>query len=81
VASKVAKILSTPLDDIASLHLSYVMHGLVHHLTYKIYIRTDGNALQLLVQVYCLLQCDNGKEGGTEHGSVSRLTVEVSKLQ
>jgi hypothetical protein len=53
----------------------------VHRLTTTISIRTNGNALQLLVQVYDLPQCDDDKEGGIEHGHVLGLTVEVPKLQ
>jgi hypothetical protein len=57
------------------------MHGLVHHLTVKISIRTNGNALRLLIQVHYLLQCDDGKEGGTELGGVPGVAVEVPKPQ
>jgi hypothetical protein len=57
------------------------MHGLVHRLIVKIYIRTDGNALRLLVQVHYLPQHDDGKEGGTEHGGVPGVAIEVPKLQ
>jgi hypothetical protein len=57
------------------------MHGLVHRLTIKFSIRTNGNALGLLVQVHCLLQCDDSKEGRIEHGGVPGVAVEVPKLQ
>jgi hypothetical protein len=57
------------------------MHGLVHRLTIKIYVRTNSNALRLLVKVHCLPQCDHSKEGGTEHGGVLGMAVEVPKLE
>jgi hypothetical protein len=57
------------------------MHGLVYPLTVKISITTNGNALQLLVQVHCLPQHDDDKEGGTKHGVVPGVAVEVPKLQ
>jgi hypothetical protein len=53
----------------------------VHHLTVKISIMTNGNALQLLVKVHCLPQRDDGKEGGIEHGGVPGVVVAVPKLQ
>jgi hypothetical protein len=53
----------------------------VHHLTVKISIRTNGNALWLFVQLHCLPQRDDGKEGGTEHGGVIGVAIEVPKLQ
>jgi hypothetical protein len=81
VASKVVKTLPTPLDDIVSLHRSYVIHGHVHRLTVKNSIRINGNALRLLVQVHYLPQRDNGKEGGIEHGGVPGVAIEVPKLQ
>jgi hypothetical protein len=80
MAAKVEKTSPTPLDDIFSLHRSLVIHDLVYRLTVTISIRTNGNALQLLVQVHCLPQCDDGKEGGTEHGGVPRVVVEIPKL-
>jgi hypothetical protein len=57
------------------------MHGFVHRVTVKFSIRTNGNALRLLVQVHYLPQHDDGKEGGTEHGGVLGVVVEVPKLQ
>jgi hypothetical protein len=48
---------------------------------YNLYIRTNGNTLQLLVQVHNLLQCDDGKEGGTEHGGMPGLAIEIPKVQ
>jgi hypothetical protein len=53
----------------------------VHHFTIAISIRTNGNAIQLLVQVRGLPQCDDGKECGTEHSSVLGMAVAVLKLQ
>jgi hypothetical protein len=53
----------------------------VHHLTVTILIRTHDNAHRLLVQVHYLLQRDNDKEGGTEHGGVPGVAIEVPKLQ
>jgi hypothetical protein len=70
----------TPLNVIVSLHRSYVIHGLVHHFAVAISIRTNGTALQLLVQVHGLLQRDDGKEGGIEHGGVPGVAVAVTKL-
>jgi hypothetical protein len=57
------------------------MHGFVHRVTVKFSIRTNGNALRLLVQVHYLPQHDDGKEGGTEHGGVLGVAIEVPKLQ
>jgi hypothetical protein len=56
------------------------MHGLVHRLIVKFSIRTNGNALRLLVQVHYLPQHDDGKECGIEHGGVPGVVVEVPKL-
>jgi hypothetical protein len=53
----------------------------VHHLIVKISIRTNGNVLRLLVQVHCLSQPDDDKEGGTEDGGVPGVAVEVPRLQ
>jgi hypothetical protein len=53
----------------------------VHHFAVAISIRTNGNAIWLLVQVHGLPQCDDGKEGETEHGGVPRMVVVVSKLR
>jgi hypothetical protein len=52
----------------------------VHRFTVAISIRTNHNALMLLVQVHSLLQWDNVKEGGTEHGSIPVVAVVVMKL-
>jgi hypothetical protein len=52
----------------------------MHHFTVTIFITTNGNALQLLVPVHGLLQCDDGKEGGAEHGGVLGIAVAVPKL-
>jgi hypothetical protein len=52
----------------------------VHRFTVIISITTNGNALQLLVQVHGLPQHDDGKEGGTEHGGVPGMAVAVPKL-
>jgi hypothetical protein len=52
----------------------------VHHFAVTISITTNGNALRLLVQVHGLPQCDDGKEGGIEHGGVLGMTVVVPNL-
>jgi hypothetical protein len=52
----------------------------VHHFTVTISITTNGNVLWLLVQVHGLLQHDDGKECGTEHGGVPGMAVVVPKL-
>jgi hypothetical protein len=52
----------------------------VHRFAVAISIRTNGIALWLLVQVHDLPQCNDGKEGGTEHGSVPGVTIVVPKL-
>jgi hypothetical protein len=53
----------------------------MHRFTVTISITINGIALQLLVQVHGLLQCDDGKEGGTEHGGVPGMAVAVPKLR
>jgi hypothetical protein len=53
----------------------------VHHFAVTISITTNGNALWLLVQMHGLSQHDDGKEGGTKHGGVPGVAVEVPKLQ
>jgi hypothetical protein len=53
----------------------------VHHFAVAIFIRINGNAIQLLVQVCGLPQHDDGKDGGTEHGGVLRMAVAVPKLR
>jgi hypothetical protein len=52
----------------------------VHRFAVTISITTNGSALRLLVQMHGLPQCDDGKEGGTEHGGVSRMAVVVPKI-
>jgi hypothetical protein len=52
----------------------------VHHFVVAICIRTNGNALRLLVQVHILPQRDDDKEGGIEQGSVPGMAVAVPKL-
>jgi hypothetical protein len=52
----------------------------VHRFTVTISIMINGNALQLLVQVHGLSQCDDDKEGGIEHGGFPGMTVAVPKL-
>jgi hypothetical protein len=81
VIAKVLKTPPTPLDNIVSLHRSYVIYGLVHHLTITISIMTNGNALWLLIWVHCLPQHNDGKEVGTEHGGVPGVAIEVPKIQ
>jgi hypothetical protein len=70
MTSKVVKTSPTPLDDIVSLRRSLVMHGLVHHLTVKISIGTNGNAVWLLIQVHSFPQCGDDKEGGTKQATI-----------
>jgi hypothetical protein len=52
----------------------------VHCFAVAISIRTNGNALQLLVHVHDVLHCDDDKAGGIEHGSVPGMVIAVSKL-
>jgi hypothetical protein len=52
----------------------------MHRFTVAIFITTNDNALQLLVQVHGLSQRDDGKEGGIEQGGVPRMAVVVPKL-
>jgi hypothetical protein len=54
---------------------------LVHFFLGLICIGTNGNALGLIVQVHGAPQRDDGNVGGTEHGDVPGLGVEVPKLQ
>jgi hypothetical protein len=49
---------------------------LVHFFPSLICIRTNGNALGLIVP-----QCDDSNAGGTEHGGVPGVGVEVPNLQ
>jgi hypothetical protein len=53
----------------------------VHFFPCLICIRTNGNALGLIVQVHGVSQCDAGNAGGTEHGGVPGLGIDVPKLQ
>jgi hypothetical protein len=53
----------------------------VHCLAVAISIRTNGNALRLLVQVHGLLQRDDCKEGGIERGGVPGMAIAVLMLQ
>jgi hypothetical protein len=52
----------------------------MHRFVVTISIMTIGNAFRLLVQVRGLLQRDDDKEGGIEHGGVSGMAVAVPKL-
>jgi hypothetical protein len=58
-----------------------VIHGLVHRFTVTISISPNGNVLRLLVQVLSLLQHDDDKEGGIEHGGVLGVAIAVLKLR
>jgi hypothetical protein len=80
MSAKVVKTSPTPLDDIVSLHCLQVIHGLVHHFVVTISIMTNGNALQLLVEVHRLSQRDDGKEGETEHGGVLGMAIVVPAM-
>jgi hypothetical protein len=53
----------------------------VHRFRVTIFITTNGSALWLLFQMHDLPQCDDGKEGGTEHSGVAGVVIEVPKLQ
>jgi hypothetical protein len=53
----------------------------MHFFPGLICIRTNGNALGLIVQVHGVPQRDDDNAGGTEHGGVPGLCVEVPKLQ
>jgi hypothetical protein len=52
----------------------------VHCFAVTISITTNGNALWLLVQVHDLLQRNDGKDGGIEHGRVPGMGTAVPKL-
>jgi hypothetical protein len=61
---------------------AFITHNpLVHFFPGLICIRTNGNALRLIVPVHDVLQHDNDNAGGIEHGGVPGLGVEVPKLQ
>jgi hypothetical protein len=53
----------------------------VHCFAVAISIRTNGNAIWLLVQVHSVLHHDEGKEGGIEHGGVPEMLIAVLKLR